>query len=162
MNHERPTLLQRWERISLSVAGVACLLVFLTAGGCSPLPLGPPSAALWLHPLFLGLGVAAGFAAAFRFHEVDQQRWRTVADPQLTKGEREWAHKEAENQRRFASSAYLSAPLGLSFWLAYQFQGRFKLPDISPADVLMLTPLAGFLLGLFWANKHLKSSKKPQ
>ena len=160
MSGQPPSALQRWERICLTVAGVACLLVFLTAGGCSPLPLGPPAAALWLHPLLLGLGLAAGFAAVLRFREVDARRWEIVADPLLTKGEREWAHKEAENQRRFASSAYLSAPLGLSFWLAYQFQGRFKLPDISPADVLMLTPLAGFFVGLLLAQKKLQSCKR--
>jgi hypothetical protein len=158
----RATPLERWQRISLTVAGVACLLAFLTAGGCSPLPEGPPAAAAWFHPFFLVLGIAAGVASVLRFREIDHHRWEVVGDPHLTKGEREWAHKEAERQRRFAASAYLAAPLGLSFWLAYQFQGRFQLPDVSPADVLMLTPLLGFFAGLLWAQRRFKADSNSQ
>ena len=158
MSGDTLSRLQRWERYSLTTAGLACLLGLCTAGGCSPLPLGPPAVAWWIHPPLLALGLLAGLAATLRFREIDQRRWQIVGESNLTKGEREYAHKEAERQRRFASTAYLAAPLGLSFWLAYQFQGRFRLPDVSPADVLMLTPMLAFFLGLFLAQKKLKLS----
>ena len=161
MSDAAPSRLRRWQRMSLITAGVSCLLGFLTAGGCGPLPLAEPSSAAWIHPLLLLVGALAGWAAELRFDEIDHERWEIVGDAHLTKGEREYAHKEAERQRRAAGTAFVAAPLGLSFWFAYQFQGKFQWPDVTPADFLMLTPLLAFGLSLLITRKT-RTSNNPK
>ena len=55
-----------------------------------------------------------------RAREIDRERWEVVDDPLLTSGEREYAHKEAERERRWAGTVFLTAPVALAYWTAYQ------------------------------------------
>lgn len=149
---------ERWQVGAVAVAVTGGLLGLLTAGGCSPTPPGPPGLAGGIHVLLLLLSVAAGIAAFLRMREVETARWQAAQDPYATKGEREYAHREAESQRRMASTAFLLAPIGIAFWLAYVFesQGRF-----TPSDLFLITPVLGFLLTLMIAPRFLPPPPKP-
>jgi hypothetical protein len=139
------SLTERIQKACLPAAGLFLLLWLCTAAGCQPLPEGDPGWAWWLLLPLLVAGVAGGLATARRSLEIDRQRWEIVEDPLLTSGEREWAHKEAERQIRWAGTVFLLAPLTLGVWLADHFSG-----DSTPfsAILLALSPLLGFFLGL--------------
>ena len=135
--------LQRW---ALRVAVVAALLGLATASGCVP-GVGMPQGSVWaLHPLLLVLGGAAGWLASRRMTEIDAERWRVAQDPDLTSGERQYAHRHAESRRRWAALSLLGAPLLIGYCSSGQIEDSI---DSLPAQLLGITALAGGILGLF-------------
>jgi len=142
--------LKRLQSVSVVVAVVCGVLALATATGCPAFPPGDPSAARWLHPLVILLGLGAGALASRRSRAIDDERWRVVDDSSLTSGEREYAHREAESGKRAATVQFLVAPIAVGLLLAYQF----KDPDgFSAAELLTLTPLVGFALGLLVGSR---------
>ena len=150
----KSTLFQRCQNGALAVAIVTGALGLLAAGGCSVVPEGRPGLAGLIHVLLLGLSIGAGLLAALRTQEVETARWEAVNEPMATKGEREYAHREAESQRRGTSTIFLLAPLGIAFWLAHVFdtEGVFSL-----SDLFLVTPVLGYLLTLLIASRRLAS-----
>jgi len=124
-------------------------LRFVTSAGCGPLPDLPAGLAYWLHPVLLGMGIVAGFAAGARNEEIDRHRWRIVEDPKLTSDERDYAHKNAERERRWAATSFLSAPLMLGYWMAYQIEGEGR---SLGAQLLPLTAVVGSVIGFLLAR----------
>lgn len=120
-------------------------LTVLAALDLSPFPTRAPGVAIWFHPLVAVLGALAGWFTVVRARELEAERWRVVADPDLTSGERQYAHKEAEREVRSAASGLLVAALAVAVWLAYQL----RIPgEITLADFLVLTAALGYLGGL--------------
>ena len=142
--------LERLQQIAVAVAAIGAILGFASSGGCHVLPQAAPDLAWILHLLLLALGIGSGWLSFRRFQEVERRRWQAVHDPLATQGEKEYAHKEAESQRRFAGTAYLLAPMGLAFWLANHFDQR---GELTPSDFFLVTPLLGFLFGLLAASR---------
>lgn len=142
--------LARLERVSLAVAIVAGLLVVLSATGIGLDLAGRATLAWFLHPLLLLLGAGAGIVTILRGVEIDRNRWEIVNDSSITKGEREYAHKEAERQRRVAGTLFLLGPVLLALWFAYQLRGDG--PELV-ADLLIITPLVGFLAGILYGRR---------
>lgn len=138
------------ERGARWLAAASGALGVTTAAGCAVLPPGDVGLAWPLHPFLLLLGVAGGYLTVRRTEEIDARRWQVLDDPHLTTGEREWAHREAERQRRIAGTVFLLAPTLLGYWLAYQLASE---PPPSPATFLPLPPLLGFGLGLWAAHR---------
>lgn len=138
------------ERGALVTAVVGALLGLMTSGGCHVVPQGPPAGAWLAHVLVFALAAGAGLVAALRHRQIEEQRWAAAHEPHITKGEREYAHREAESQRRFSATVLLLAPLGVGYWLAYVFESPNAL---TAADFLLVTPTAGFFLGFFFGRR---------
>jgi hypothetical protein len=142
--------LRRLQRLALRVAIVAALLGLATASGCAP-GLDLPRAALAvLHPLLLLLGGLAGWAASRRMSEIDSERWRIARDPDLTSGERQYAHREAEARRRRAAAARRGAPLLIGYCSSSQIEASL---DSLAAQLLGVTALTGGILGLLVSRR---------
>ncbi len=140
--------LQRW---ALRVAIAAALLGLATASGCAPgldLPLGSLAV---LHPLLLLLGGAAGWVANRRMGEIDGERWRVAQDPDLTSGERQYAHRHAESRRRWAALSLLGAPLLIGYCSSGQIEAS---TDSLAAQLLGITALAGGIAGLIAGRRR--------
>jgi hypothetical protein len=97
---------------------------------------------LLLHPVLLLAGAGCGLLTRWRAREIDANRWRVLSDPLLTRGEKEWAHHDAEAERRRAAVVFLLCPLVLGMWLAYD------LGEEGPLGFLPVTGLVGFGIGL--------------
>jgi hypothetical protein len=136
--------MQRIQSLALLVAIVCGALGLLTATGCPVLPPGDPGAAAWLHPLMILVGSISGFCFSIRARQIDAERWRVVDDSTITKGEREYAHREAEREKKSSGIVFLMAPLTLGFWLASHLRGE----RLTAAELLSMTPLLGFLIGM--------------
>jgi hypothetical protein len=147
--------LERAQKVALWVATICAIVGFLTSAGCGMLPELPGGMAAWLHPVLLVLGIVAGLAASARNEEIDRNRWQIVEDPMLTSDERDYAHRFAERERRWASTAFLAAPLMLGYWLAYQLEGGGRRLD---AQLLPMTAvigsIVGFLLAKLWRRSR--------
>lgn len=143
--------LQGLERLSLAVAIVCGLLTLISAGGCPTFQVREPGWAWPLHLLLLAISAGAGVATMRRGVEIDRKRWEIVEDPRITSGEREYAHKEAERQRRWTGTVFALGPLLLGYWVAYQF--RSSEVNVLLTDLLGVTPLAGFLAGLIYGRR---------
>lgn len=133
------------QSTSMALGALCAVLALATATGCPALPTGEPGASSWLHPLVILVGLGAGFATRRRSAAVDGNLWKVVDDPTLTSGEREYAHHEAGAEKKRAAVAMISGPIGLGLLLAYQFKG----PEFSFADLLTISPLLGFVAGLW-------------
>ncbi len=143
--------LRRLQRLALRVAIVAALLGLATASGCAP-GLDLPRGALGiLHPLLLLFGGLAGWAASRRMGEIDSERWRIARDPDLTSGERQYAHREAEARRRRAAAALLGAPLLIGYCSSGQIEAA---RESLAAQLLGVTALAGGILGLVISRRR--------
>lgn len=140
--------LQRWQSLALLAAVGSVGLGFLASLDLRLVPV-PPGWLLWLaHPSLAALGVAAGRAAVLRGRAVDEERWAVVDEPLATASEREYAHKEAERERRLAATTFLGVPVFLGYWWLYQFgaagPGSWALP---------VTGLIGFITGFVALNR---------
>lgn len=145
--------MRRIQTGALVFAVVCGGLGLMTSTGCPVLPSADPGIVALLHPLVIAMGALAGFLLPFRQRAVDAERWRVVEDPALTSGEREYAHQEAEREKKTAGIVFLMAPLTLGFWLAYHFRQE----TITAADFLTVTPLVGFAVGWpagWWASRR--------
>lgn len=140
------TRLERLEKASLTAAIVCGLFGLASSGGCRVVPEADPGWAWLGHAVLLLLGAGAGVATILRGVEIDRRRWEILADPLLTKGERDYAHKEAERQRRLAGTFFLLAPLFLGYWMSYQVHGGEG--GRLVANLLGVTPLLSFFVGL--------------
>ena len=139
--------MQRW---ALRVAVVAALLGLATASGCAPGLDLPRGAVALLHPLLLALGGLAGWAASRRMAEIDAERWRVASDPDLTSGERQYAHRHAESRRRWAALALLGAPLMIGYCASGEIEAA---RESLAAQLLGITALAGGILGLILGRR---------
>lgn len=138
-------LLERSQTVAATAAGVGLLLGFLASVGFRPFP--PlDRTGLWVVALLLlAAGAGGGVATVLRALEVDRRRWEVVEDPLITSGEREYAHKEAERERRWAGIVFFTAPVALAYWAAYQVSPGAAL---GAPPLLAGIPLAGYLAGL--------------
>ena len=143
----------RWKRIQrvafwLMVVGV--VLAASAALGVTALPSRPPSLVWSLHGVLIALGAGCGVAAVGRSREIDRERWRLLGDASLTGGEREYAHREAEAELRSAGRAFVLCGVALGAFGAY----LLRTPGtIGAADLLIVTPLLGFAVGLLAGSR---------
>lgn len=140
--------LTRWQSLATTVAVGAVVLGFLASIDVRLLPILPWWLLLPAHPLLAALGVGAGRAAVRRGREVDAERWAVVDEPLATAKEQEYAHKEAERERRVSATVFLGAPVFLGYWGLYQFAagpGSWALP---------VTGLVGYLAGYLFENRR--------
>lgn len=139
------TFAARLRRGAFWVTVGAAGLTVLAALDLSPFPTRVPSVAIWVHPLIAVVGALAGWFTVVRARELEAERWRIVAEPGLTSGERQYAHKETEREVRSAASGLLVAALAVAVWLAYQL----RVPgQVTVADLLVMTAALGYLAGL--------------
>lgn len=133
-----------------SVAAVAGLVLgFLASLGLRLLPV-LSMAGFWAAAVLLvAAGAGGGLATVARGREIDRRRWELVEDPLMTSGEREYAHKEAERERRWAGIVFFTAPIALAYWAAYQLSADAAL---GAPPLLALVPLVGYLAGLLAAH----------
>lgn len=138
--------LEAADRVGWVLTASGALLGFLASIGVYWLPSWPVGALWAVLPALLLLGLAGGGMARWRLAAIDVRRWRIVADDLLTSGEREYAHHEAERQRRVSATAILAGPLAIGYWTAYQFTAADELLLIQ---LLPLVPMVGCLTGWF-------------
>ena len=150
--------LERLQRVSFWVAVVSATLGFLTSAGCRLAPEIPDASLGFLHVFLLAFGGVVGYLSVFRGEEIDRERWRIAEDPSLTSGERDYAHRYAERQRRLASTSFLAAPLMLGYWLAYQVEGEGQ---ALVAQLLPVTGVIGGVLGLLVGRLRVGASERP-
>ncbi len=153
-----PSLAERAQSWALGSAAIGLLLGVMTGGGCSPLPDGP-RALIWPgHLLLLALGVVAGEFTMRRRQELDRRRWQVASDPEVTPAERQHAHSETERNIRWAGTVLLAGALGPAFWMAYWLRDPAKL---GAADGMIVTPLLGFVIGMFLGSRHKGEGPEP-
>jgi hypothetical protein len=95
--------------------------------------------------LLFVFGVVAGLLAVRRADEIDQERWRIAEDSSLTSGEREYAHKNAERERRLTAGSFAGGPLMFGYWMAHQVGVE---DERLSADLLPVAGVVGFAVGL--------------
>lgn len=139
------------ERGALVLAVLAAALGLATSAGFHLVPPGPPAGAWVAHVALFALALVSGGLAALRHREIEGQRWQVAHDRAATKGEREYAHREAASQRRYSATVFLLAPLAVAYWMAYVFETP---KAITASDFLLVTPVAGFFLGFFLGGRR--------
>ena len=136
--------MKRLQSVSVAI-GILCAVLALSASTGHPLVArSDPEHAGIVHPFVILVGAIGGFLTRRRMQEIDRRLWQVVDDSSLTSGEREYAHREAASEKKTAAVTFLVAPLSLGLWLAYQFKGE----EFGAAELLTISPLAGFLVGL--------------
>jgi hypothetical protein len=149
---------QRRQQAAFWVLVAFAAGTLLAGTGLVEVPRGPAWIAWLLHPVLLAVGFACGAATVRRSREIDAQRWRLVEDDTLTRGERLYAHREAERETRIAGSVFLLAGISIGAFAAYVL----RVPDrIGVADLLILSPLFGFLAGLLVISRRLPAPPGP-
>ena len=124
------------QGIAVVWSAVFLVLAILTIVGVQIVPRDVPGLVWALHALVGVIGLLSGIAATRRRAEIDVERWKLVDDPDLTSGEREHAHREAESRLRRASAQFLLAGVTLGGWLAYQL--RAERPEAGAAVTRVL------------------------
>ncbi len=145
-------MVKRLQSIAFWVVIGSAVLALGTTAGCDALPRGNAGWLWVLHPLLFAVGGAAGYATIFRHREIERERWQAVADPALTSGERDYAHREAEQQSRRAATWFFLAAIALGGVFAYQLRVRGA---PGAADLLSVSPAVGFVLGLLVGSRRL-------
>ncbi len=149
-------MLERAQTVAAVAAVGGLLLGFLASLGVHVLPL-LDRTGLWVSAVaLLAGGLFGGAATVLRAREIDRRRWAAVEDPQVTSGEREYAHKEAERERRWAGTIFFTSPIALSYWAAYQLGAD---AGLAAPPVLAVVPLGGYLAGLLAATARLRSER---
>jgi len=141
--------LARLQTAAAAVAGVCGVAGFLASLDVFLLPPGSAAGAWAGHGLLALLGAVCGVGTVLRGEEIDAKRWAIVEDPLTTKGEAEYAHKDAEGQRRLAGTAFLAAPVFVGYWLLYQLRAEDLVTYLLPG-----TALAAFGIGVLVANRR--------
>lgn len=142
----------RFERLQAAAGAAAVaglVLGFFASIGLRLFPVLSPAGFWVAAALLLAVGAVGGLATVARGREIDRRRWELVEDPLITSGEREYAHKEAERERRWAGMVFFTAPIALAYWAAYQLSADAAL---GAPPLLALVPLAGYLAGLLTAH----------
>jgi hypothetical protein len=103
------------------------------------------------------LGGLSGLAVILRKREIEARRWELVQDGALTSGEREVAHRDADQAVRVAGRTFFLAAVSSGGWLSYQFRDP---EQFTPSDLLILAPVLGFLIGLALSN-HFVPTPRP-
>lgn len=147
--------LRKLQRVAFWMAVICAALGFLTSAGCQFAPWLPTDTVALFHVVLLALGGVAGYCACRRGVEIDRERWRIVEEPGMTSGERDYAHKHAERERRSASTAFIAAPLMLGYWLAYQIEGEGR---ALAAQLLPAAALVGAVIGWFVGRRGATTS----
>ena len=143
------------------VAAVATAL-FFALGLAASIQLTPrmhPSAAALVAIACLpgGLGGLGGLGVILRKREIDARRWELVQDGALTSGERQIAHRDADQAVRASGRTFFLAAVSSGGWLSYQFRDP---EQFTPSDLLILAPVLGFLIGLALSH-HFVSTPRP-
>lgn len=129
-------------------AAIGALILGIATGG-NPVPTVGAGWLVLAHPVLFGAGLLFGWMARLRQNEIEEDRWRILSDDHLTRGERTYAHKEAESAMTRSLAAFLLVPLLLAGCLTYQIPG----PEGSLADDLLVIPaFVGYGLGLLLAR----------
>ncbi|MDX1631123.1 MAG: hypothetical protein R3234_04640 [Thermoanaerobaculia bacterium] len=142
-------------------SAVLGLVILGTATGYNPVP---TAATVWLgvaYPFLLGVGVLFGWMARLRQVEIEEDRWRILSDEHLTRGERTYAHKEAESAMTRSLAAFLLVPLLLAGYLTYQIPGE---EGSFVNDLLVLPAFLGYGLGLllgWWKTRNRSGPHRP-
>jgi hypothetical protein len=145
----------RQQKAAFAVLIVFALGTLVVGAGLIELPPAPGWMAWALHPLLLAVGFLFGAATVRRSREVDAKRWELVEDDTLTRGERLYAHREAERETKVAGSIFLLAGIAVGAFAAYVL----RVPEqIGVADFLILSPLLGFLAGLVVVSRRLPAA----
>ncbi len=148
-------MLERLQTVAVVAAVGGLALGFLASLGVHVTPL-LSRTGLWLTAAaLLAAGLLGGVATVLRAREIDRRRWEVVEDPLLTSGEREYAHKEAERERRWAGTVFFTSPIALGYWAAYQLG-----PDagLAAPPLLAVVPLGGYLAGLLATYARLRKA----
>ena len=131
--------LMNWKRLqSLAVVWSAVFVAaaILAVAGLQIVPRDVPGLVWGLHVLVAVVGFLSGVAATRRRAEIEAERWQRVDDSDLTSGEREHAHREAESQLKRASAQFVLVGVTLGGWLAYQL--RAERPEAGAAATELL------------------------
>lgn len=148
--------LEKLQRVAFWVAVVSATLGFLTSAGCTFGPDIPEKGMNLLYPVLVVFGTLVGYWSVFRGNEIDRERWRIAEDPSLTSGERDYAHKYAERQRRLATTSFIAAPLMLGYWMAYQVEGE---GEKLLAQLLPVAALVGAVAGMLIARLRIRTDE---
>lgn len=144
-----PRFLERLQSFLLAAAIAGLAIGFLASIGLRIFPLLDRAGFWTVVTLLLLAGLGGGVATVVRAREIDRRRWEAVDDPLITKGEREYAHKEAERERRWAGIVYFTSPIALGYCAAYHLGAGAA--ENAPA-LLSLLPLASYLVGYVAAH----------
>jgi hypothetical protein len=142
-------LLERMQGFLLAAAVAGLAIGFLASIGLRIFPLLDRTGFWIVVTLLLLAGAGGGVATVVRAREIDRRRWEAVDDPLITSGEREYAHKEAERERRWAGIVFFTSPIALGYCAAYHL-GPGAVAN-APA-LLALLPLAAYLVGYVAAH----------
>ncbi len=137
------------QTVAAITAVASLVLGFFASIGMHLFPPLAPST-FWPVAVLLALcGAGGGVATVERGNQIDRVRWEVAQDPLITSGEREYAHKEAERERRWAGTVFFATPVALAYWAAFQLP-----PGTGLAGSALLAgfPLAGYLVGLLTAH----------
>lgn len=143
--------LERLQTAASAAAVTGLVLGFFASIGLRLFPVLSPAGFWSAILLLLGAGAGGGLGTVARAREIDRRRWELVEDPLMTSGEREYAHKDAERERRWAGVVFFTAPVALAYWAAHQLSADVAL---TAPPLLALVPLAGYLGGLLAAHWH--------
>lgn len=144
-----PRLLERLQGVLFAAAVAGLAVGFFASIGLRVLPLLDRTGFWVVVALLLLLGLGGGAATVVRAWEIDRRRWEAAEDPLITSGEREYAHKEAERERRWAGIVFFTSPIGLGYCAAYHLGPDTV--DHAPA-FLALLPVAAYLVGYLAAH----------
>lgn len=133
------TAMTNWKRLQTAAVVWSAIFVvaaILAVAGLQIVPRDVPGLVWGLHVLVAAVGFGSGIAATRRRAEIEVERWQRVDDSDLTSGEREHAHGEAESQLKRASAQFVLVGVTLGGWLAYQL--RAERPEAGAAVTELL------------------------